>query len=373
MRSTPRPITQPDLNGWLFKSEVCDGCAAASVCGSQHSSLACPDDPPPATLRFQLHPRHRNVDRIIADLRTFDFPKRGHVVEDQGLPPYVPVVRPGNHAAWCVSDWVAVQLSNVLRRDGTTRSANSIRHSLRLNPSQRILLNCHVADHHLFTVWKYRARFARSVASSEFDCVLAPGYSVWATHYRLDQLIALSRSFEIFRLMHESGISAIPHVSGFTRDDWSRVGNWLSEHPEVGTVCVDLQRSRQDSAWAEEMAALRLLVASTDRSVKWVVCGVARPERLADVSEILGKFTAVNCDVYMRAVKGRNPWPALGGRSSLPKQAIYEQSLHEVSGFVQNLTNVVFGPDDRVLVRHRSVPKFIRGIRSLPAEPAFGR
>ena len=340
MGPVTRPITQPDPNLWMISSRICGACPARHVCGSQHSVHACPDDLLSLGPSSQLHPQDPDADQMTADLGSFDFPNASTPVKKPGFPAFIPWVRLGNHAKWRFPSWVAVPLHEVLLEDGTVHDVDRVRRSLNLRSDQRVVISCHVKDKLLGRVWRKRTRFVRSLRDAGFDSILAPGFSVWSTHCRFQQLTAIAQSNRLFESLHLEGVRAVPHVSGFTDRDWRRAGLWLAAHSEVEIVCVDVQRSRQHSSWTEEMAALRLLRSTVGRPLRWVVNGVSQHRRIEELSRTLGDLTVVSADVYMRAVKGRQPWPVCGNeRSDLAKHEIFARSSSAFAGFVRGLSS----------------------------------
>ena len=337
----------------MIPSRVCQACPFGSVCGSQNSELACPDDPAAESLTHQFHPQHELADQIVADIGDINFPDAYMPVRTLDFPAVIPVIAPGAHARWALPSWICIQISELLRKDGSVRPAAEVRASLRLSPSQRLIVSCHVADDDLRDIWMFRMRIAEHLAAAGFDAVLSPGFSSWATNYRFDHIVAQRQSLALFKAIHSARIAVIPHLSGVTRLDWERAGEWLAGHPEIEVACLDVQRSRSRLAWEEEVAAIAVLVSKTGRRLQWVVNGVANRERLRTLVDALGAVSVVTKDPYMRAVRGRGPWPSgFGSRSNEAEAAVFDASLAAMTTYVHQLGRVA----EVVQLRHGSRP-----------------
>ena len=338
MGTAARPITRPAANGWMIPSRVCQACPVGAVCGSQKSELACPDDPAAASLTHQFHPQHKLADQIVADIGDFNFPDAYTPVRTLDFPAVIPVIVPGTHACWALPSWICVQISELLRKDGSIRPAEEVRRSLHLSPRQRLIVSCHDEDDDLRDIWIFRMRITDQLAAAGFDAVLSPGFSSWAANYRFDQIISQHQSLALFKVMHRAGIAAIPHLSGVTKLDWERAGEWLAGHPEIEVACLDVQRSRSPLAWEEEVAAIAILASKAGRLLQWVVNGVANRERLRTLVDALGAVTVVTKDPYMRAVVGRGPWPSgFGSRSNEAKAVVFDASLAAMTTHMHQL------------------------------------
>ena len=213
-----------------------------------------------------------------------------------------------------------------------------MRKALGLSKGQRMLLSCHVRDQDLDTLWAQRPRSIEHLIHANYDLVLAPGFSVWRDHFRLDQLAAIRKSAVTFQDLCAKGIPAVPHFAGLIAHDWRRAGYWLAAHPEIEVACLDFQRSRDEKSWQEELAAARILRDSAVRDLSWIVNGVAAPHRLIQIRELLGDFTLLTSDPYMRAMRGRAPWPTAHSMApNTTRSEIFYESLKQMRIFIERV------------------------------------
>ena len=320
----------------MIPSQICKTCPARPVCGAEASEFACPDDPSSEKLQFQAHPQNPHIDSLLSDLGGFDYPSLKCEVTIPTLPKVIPIIRGSGIAGSLFGLWVGITTKGVIRRDGSFRNADEMRKALGLSVGQRMLLSCHVRDQDLDTLWAQRPWSIEHLIRADFDLVLAPGFSVWRDNFRLDQLAAIRKSALTFQELCANGIATIPHFSGLTDHDWRRAGYWLAAHPEIEVACLDFQRSRDEKSWQEELAAARILRDSAGRDLKWVVNGVATPRRLIQLRELLGDFTLLTSDPFMRAARGRAPWPTVNITApNATRSEVFYESLKQMRIFME--------------------------------------
>ncbi len=103
--------------------------------------------------------------------------------------------------------------------------------------------------------------FLDRVAEYPWDFVLAPNWSTYDNHPRIDQLLAMKRRLVSMTKMQQRGLRVVPDVAWNTDEDVSRHLDWVDAN-RVRVIHVNVQtiKRRTRDAWVKEIdRAIRIV------------------------------------------------------------------------------------------------------------------
>jgi hypothetical protein len=305
--------------GRQFRQEPtvhCDDCPAHYLCDERLTEYGCHNEyvPPEQGGRDILHPRRPDLSERLWEVGGLDIRLRNVAPGPvPALPPYIPCVEPraGFHSPPC--SVVAVPLDRV-RPTGPATPAADMKAKLGLPSDAIMIVTCFQHDHILERVWRCRRRFVDSMAVAGYNLVTSPNYSLWLGDTRLEHRHNIRRSIIIFESLADAGVATIPHVYWLLDrdvDDWIAA---LSAWPGARMFSLDLT-TLGVRGWNEGIRGLRRLVDGIGDDWEVLVNGVAKHERVTQVSNICGHIHLTNSHAFQLAMSqrlGAQEFPMMG-------------------------------------------------------------
>lgn len=179
----------------------------------------------------------------------------------------------------------------------------SAHEALGLAPEQLAVLVGYGEDPLVESVWSQRHSLMGAFAAQRWDLVLAPNFSMYGNQPRAEHLLNFRRSLLIAAEMAAAGIPAVPNVYWYRVEDLDRYVAWCDD-TRPAAIAINLQTFRTDEDW-EVMAVpgLTYLGLCLDPSVRVIVTGSSRAERIATLRETLGErlyLVSQNPQAYAR-------------------------------------------------------------------------
>ena len=169
-----------------------------------------------------------------------------------------------------------------LWRDATAHEA------LRIPTERKIVLVGYGTDPLVEAFWTRRYSLYPFLAEKKFDLVLAPNYSMYGSQPRAEHLMNFRRNLLVASEMVKAGIPAIPNIYWFRKEDLDRYLSWATDvEPEALAINLQTQRTRED--WeVMVLPGLTYLAVELDSSIRLLVNGTIRPDRLGQLLELFG-------------------------------------------------------------------------------------
>ena len=169
-----------------------------------------------------------------------------------------------------------------LWRDATAHEA------LRIPAERKIVLVGYGTDPLVEAFWTRRYSLYPFLAAKRFDLVLAPNYSMYGSQPRAEHLLNFRRSMLVAAEMVKEGIPAVPNIYWFRKEDLDRYLAWAAD-VEPQALALNLQTQRTTEDWeVMVLPGLSYLAATLDPSIRLLVNGTIRPDRLTNLVELFG-------------------------------------------------------------------------------------
>lgn len=277
-------------------TERCDGPADNKTYLMQGPSLAsCLDVERRGPFYDELH------------ARLIPIPSSSHQ-ERIDLPPFIPAIKGGlNLSGFSPHTLFAVTFKEVLGRGGCLAVDNleELRRRMGLPQGARVALVGIAQDDLMEALW-HAARPGRvweRIATMGFEFVTSCTFSVWDETPRFDQIRNQERNLQTHDLLANLGAPTIPFLFPFDDSDYRAAWEWLAERPDINKVAVLARYYRSRHQFAEFIKNMRKLQSGAGRSLKFLVVGAAKLNKLR---QIFGEFDA-------SVVTGKPFQAALGG------------------------------------------------------------
>ena len=140
--------------------------------------------------------------------------------------------------------------------------------------------------------WWMRRRDWASKATHYYHAAIAPNFSVYGNHPRMEHLINMRRSLLAARLLEEAGIPSIPNVYGFRHEDLDRWCQWMHDY-RPRAAAHNLSTFRGSRSWDDHYPKLLYLSRHSPPGMRWVFGGVRSRERLSALSDLFGRSFAL--------------------------------------------------------------------------------
>jgi hypothetical protein len=293
----------------LEPCRYCATCPANRHCDEGATGFGCDNTfvPPEQGGRDVLHPARPDLADRLWESGTFDI--RVWTNQPQKplppLPAYIPRVQP--HPAFQCSQirTLAVPIDQITKA-GRVLSADETRERLGALPETALVVTCFHLDSFLESLWDRRRALTASIASAGYDLVTVPNFSVWEGDTRLEHRYNIARSLRVFELFVDAGIPTAPSVSWFlTRDldDWI---TFLRGWSGIRAFSVDLATLKaEEEDWEWGIRGLRRLFDGIGRDWEVLVNGVAKSERITEVSKVCGHIHLINEHSFHVAMSGQ--------------------------------------------------------------------
>jgi hypothetical protein len=211
-----------------------------------------------------------------------------------GIPKLIPVVDGvatdlDNRTAWPAYGIGLRRVFSPLTWDYKPLWAEGSAHdALRVPADRKIILVGYGTDPLVEAFWTRRHDLYGTLAEKKFDLVLSPNYSMYGSQPRTEHLLNFRRNLQIAQEMIEHEIPAVPNVYWYRKEDLDRYITWTRDvTPDA--IAINLQTFRTEEDW-ENMAlpGLNYLSISLDPSIRIVVNGTSRKDRLAELVRLFG-------------------------------------------------------------------------------------
>jgi hypothetical protein len=178
--------------------------------------------------------------------------------------------------------------------------------ALQVPRDRKIILVGYGEDPLVEAFWTRRRDLYPVIAKKQFDLVLSPNYSLYGNQPRTEHLLNFRRNLLIAKEMNDEGIPAVPNLYWFRKEDLDRYLTWADEvEPEVLAINLQTQRTAED--WeVMVMPGLTYLAANLAPSVRLIVNGTIRPDRVIVLATLFGeRLTLVSQSPVQEARHGK--------------------------------------------------------------------
>ncbi len=156
-----------------------------------------------------------------------------------------------------------------------------------------------------------------------FDAALAPNFSIFGNHPRMEHLFNMRRSLLSAWLIEQAGIPCAAHLYWYRREDLTRWIEWLWKH-RPAAVAHNLSTLRHTNVWQRHLPGLKLLAREAPPDVRWVFGGTRSRDKIRALGELFPNFVLITTAPAMMAWQGRVLTPDAKEKSSgglLPYEA----------------------------------------------------
>lgn len=128
----------------------------------------------------------------------------------------------------------------------------------------------------------------RRLAEQRWDLVLACNYSMYGNRSRAEHLLNFRRNLLLAQELCDPGVSAVPNLYWFRREDLDRYAAWLAD-TEPPAVAVNLQTFRRDPCWSDmALPGLVCLSLVLPPRTHLIACGTSRADRIRELHALFG-------------------------------------------------------------------------------------
>lgn len=218
---------------------------------------------------------------MIAPLSKQRFP----VVKTETFGRYVPLLQGGLRFKRPIAlDFAALNLAEIFHGDRArgipfghrALTAASLRSEWGLGPEAQLLISGVAKDKHLEKIWaNYReAELAQKLATLRVSGVTAPNFTFWKDKPRMHNLWNRRRMLRVCEDFAAAGVPMIPHINSTHPADWDFWRDYLKDHPEITSVCMEFGTGNKKEAIRDwKIKALLDLTESLGRSIHPVILG----------------------------------------------------------------------------------------------------
>ena len=292
---------------------VCDGCIGRPHCSGNHGPcLTAAEGLNASHITGIISPRDSNLHDWIADVGgVLDLDYRPTRRVEVALPRYVPVLERQARGLQ-LPPWpaYALHLHSVLtpKRLQLAACAEDLRAYFRVPHTTRFVLLCYGRDRLMEELWAMRDRAALidKLSRAQFDLVLSPNFSVYASQPRMTHLFRIRMAHLFYREMLEAGIPVLPHVYFGTSEDITRWAEWFADSPTVTAAACNMQTVTDPGFREFILAGLQRIRALAGRPLRFIISGPSSAQRIRDVLSALGPDTIItNAKPHQTAAKHR--------------------------------------------------------------------
>lgn len=159
--------------------------------------------------------------------------------------------------------------------------------ALGLGPERLAVLVGYADDPLVEAWWTDRRRLIPALAAQRWDLVLAPNFSMFGNQPRAEHLLNFRRNLLAAAELAAEGVAAVANLYWFRKEDLDRYLTWCQQ-TSPPAVATNLQTLRTDDDWQFGLAGLTYLAANLGPTVKVVVTGASRADRIAELVELFG-------------------------------------------------------------------------------------
>ena len=208
---------------------------------------------------------------------------------------------------------VGVHGGNALARNGgrinKSYTNKGYAAALNLDPRTKGVLEFYVKDRTLEGLWDKRKDIYPVMKEMAFTKVISPNFSVYEDAPRVDHLYNIKRTTMVYNEMLDSGITAVPDVSWFNRDDLDR---WCDEINKNNVKCISFSFQVVDvslkpsNIWRNYLLGFRYLCRNIKKDVRVIVAGLVSPFRIYEVYKASDgqRIHILNQSAYVQSRRG---------------------------------------------------------------------
>jgi len=328
----------------------CPQCAYFDICGGIDTGrpllncfdMFCPGD----GKCHHVCPCQPDFIECMRDIRGLRFDDLNRITQvPLDLPVYIPVVHHGyrrvvplnwpvvaldTYECFCLSS--GVYTSN-------TNSPEELRASFRLGNKTQIVMRGTAKDKPLEKYWEYRRRdrVPEQLAALDVLAAIGPNFSHFLGVPRTDNLFNRKRQLICLEEFYVAGVPPIPHLNAVMPGDWRFWREYLAANSSVRVVAIECQTgNRAPDEGHKAFDSLARIQGNLGRSLHPVIIGGG--QFIDFVAERFDKFTLMDSEPFMKAIKRRAFEPKRGQRSwresfSLERQPIDDLVLRNIEGY----------------------------------------
>jgi hypothetical protein len=270
---------------------LCGGCFLRPYCGSASSSEACverwgQDD---RGGEHVLHPSRTDLRDFFDGIDGPDFATVvARPVEVPLLGEYLPQLRLRTSLRGHLRESVyGIRAGPVVGTRDAPIAATDLKRTLGLPSETRLVLLLFDKDKILERVFREARSMIPALASAGYDLIVAPSFSCWAPRPRSDHMFSLKRSLWVYGALQSHGAAAVPRVGWVTKNDATRMAEWVTHNDVVDLVGVDLMTYKSTRQWAEQVHLLQQFDIDTGRRLRYIINGPASEVRFVDLYRVV--------------------------------------------------------------------------------------
>lgn len=202
-----------------------------------------------------------------------------------------------------------VSLSTILDGEGRIkyRSAEALRHTLKLPLTARIALIGTARDYTIERFWERSDSLGswERLAALGFEFSTSLTYSVWDKHPRFHQILSQEKNLVSHDLLLSHGVRSIPFLFFYDAEDYQSVLSWLDIHRDVRKIAMLAQFHRSRAGFAEMLDDMARLERDVGREIQFLVVGPSSANRLTQILDHFALVSIATHQPIMKAIRGR--------------------------------------------------------------------
>lgn len=268
----------------MKKEEMCNGCSMCDVslcrCGEKRKRcmVICPN-------KFGSFSLVKNtvLKESIIENKSLD------------LPIYIPVMPDkikSNFNFKANKNIIAVHGEFLLNADGskiTGAYKNGFRSALNLNKNINGVLEFYIKDRALEGFWDNRKHLYKELKHQDFLSIITPNFSVYEDAPRLEHIYNIQRSKTVYNEMRKEGLSAIPDVSWYSKED---LEFWINEinNNNIKTIAFSFMnvdtKLKASNSWKHYLLGFKIFNFKIPADVQIIVAGISSIKRIEEILKI---------------------------------------------------------------------------------------
>jgi hypothetical protein len=235
------------------------------------------------------------------------------------LPPFIPILKTGMplETELRPNRLYGVYLSSVLDGYGNFKykTADNLRHGLRLPPTGRLSLFVTATDKIIERAWEFseERELWKRIAALNFEFVTSATFSVYEDDPRSDQIYNQDRNFRSYDLLCDLGVPCIPFLffNPNSDRDYNNIIQWLTSHRDVIRLAILAQCYRHRRAFQRVLTQTRSIVNDIGRHLEFVFVGAAKMDKVRAIMLEYPQATIVTPQPVLKGMVGERTQPGL--------------------------------------------------------------
>ncbi|WP_283697471.1 DUF4417 domain-containing protein [Clostridium perfringens] len=163
------------------------------------------------------------------------------------------------------------------------------RKALNLSEETQVLLEFYIKDRALEGFWDNRKHLYEELKHQDFLSIITPNFSVYEDATRLEYIYNIQRSKTVYNEMIKEGLSAIPDISWYSKED---LEFWINEinNNNIKTIAFSFMnvdtKLKASNSWKHYLLGFKILDFKIPADVQIIVAGISSIKRIEEILKI---------------------------------------------------------------------------------------